>query len=298
MGEPITADVARGFAPPRPADAHKGTFGHALIIAGAPGYTGAGCMAAEAAARAGAGLVTLACPAALNPIFEVKLTEVMTLPVGHKFTTTLDAACLSALCKAADARTAVGLGPGIGRLSHTAGCVRDFLRRNTTPIVIDADGLNVLAAVTDSCLPPPAPCVLTPHPGEMARLTGLETRAIHADREGVARDWAARWRCTVVLKGAGTLVAAPDGRTWINTTGNQGLATGGTGDVLTGLITGLLAQGCEPAAAACLAVFLHGSASDRVAGEGSPRAMIAGDLLPALAGAWRALLGDELEGGR
>ncbi len=297
MATPVTAELARTLAPPRPADGHKGTFGHALIVAGSPGYTGAGCLAAEAAARSGAGLVTLACPAGLNAIFEGKLTEVMTLPVlgipphSEHFT----AESVPVVAPAAASRDAVGIGPGLGQAAGTFEFVRELLPAVSVPCVLDADGLNAIAEQTDALLPLSVPCVLTPHPGEMARLTQLSTEDVQSDRGAVAVRYAERWGCTVVLKGAPTVVAAPNGRTWCNTTGNHGLASGGTGDVLTGLIAGLLAQGCAPEAAAALGVYLHGWAGDAGAARGSPRALMAGDVLAELPAAWRALLGQEVE---
>ena len=293
MAEPITAALARAFVPERRQEGHKGTFGHALLVAGAPGFTGAGCLAANAAARSGAGLVTLLCPAALHSIFEVKLTEVMTVPAGAPGEEVFGPGAVPQALQAAAERGAVGLGPGIGTAPSTRQFIAELLPAVSGPLVIDADGLN---AIADASGRPPerASCIVTPHPGEMARLTGVPTADIQHDREGTARRWAAEWGCTVVLKGAGTIIAAPDERVWVNTTGNHGLASGGTGDVLTGLITGLLAQGCAPDAAACLGVYLHGWAADWVAAQSSPRSLVAGDLLPALGAAWRALLGAEI----
>lgn len=295
MATAITAAVARTYAPARAADGHKGTFGHVLVVAGAPGYTGAACLAAEAAARSGVGRVTLACPAGLNPIFEVKLTEVMTLAVPQSAEQTFAPVSVERVVQAVAHCDAVGLGPGLSRHAETTAFVADLLPQLTVPVVIDADGLSAVADRIDVLLPTAAPCVLTPHPGEMARLTGLTAGAIQQDREGVATRYAQRWQCTVLLKGAQTIVAAPDGDTWVNTTGNHGLASGGTGDVLTGLIAGLLAQGCGPAAAAALGAYLHGWAGDAVAARGNPRALIAGDLIAELPATWRALLGAEVD---
>ena len=295
MAVPLTADLVRPLAPARPADGHKGTFGHALLVAGSPGYTGAGCLAAEAAARAGAGLVTLACPASLNDLFEVKLTEVMTLPVAESADRTFTADSVAQVVSAAARRSAVGLGPGLGRGTETHRFVIAAVPQLSVPLCIDADGLNHLGTDVSSLLPRDVPCVLTPHPGEMARLTGLTIEVVRQQREEIARSHAEQWRCTVVLKGAPTLVVAPDGRVWTNTTGNHGLASGGTGDVLTGVVTGLLAQGCAPEEAACLAVYLHGWAGDAIAARSSPRSLLAGDLLAELPAAWRALLGVEVD---
>ena len=273
----------QALLPSRPCGSHKGNFGHLLVLAGSVGKTGAAALAAEAALRAGAGLVTLGVPASLNDILEVKLTEAMTLPLP-------EAAAARALGAAAWApiveflnekneKFTVALGPGIGTHPETRELVARLVRDLACPMVIDADGINNLAGATAGLKDAAGPRILTPHPGEMARLVGLTTPEVQARRLDLARDTAARLGVTLVLKGAQTVVAAPDGRASLNSTGNPALASGGTGDVLTGLIGGFLAQGLAPWDAARLGVYLHGLAADFFVSRHGQRGMIAGDLL-------------------
>ncbi len=277
------AGEMRALLPDRPFASHKGTFGHLLVLAGSVGKTGAAAMAAEAALRAGAGLVTLGIPASLNDILEVKLTEAMTLPLP-------EAAAARALGKAAWApiveflvgKCTLALGPGIGTHPETRELVVRLVRDLACPMVIDADGLNNLAGATGSLKDAAAPRILTPHPGEMARLVGLTTPEVQARRLDLARETAAKFGVILVLKGAQTVVAAPDGRASLNSTGNPALASGGTGDVLTGLIGGFLAQGLAPWDAARRGVYLHGLAADFFVSHHGQRGMIAGDLLAVL----------------
>ena len=266
---------------PRPRDSHKGTYGHLLVVAGSPGKTGAAAMASEAALRAGAGLVTLAIPLSLNPILEVKLTEVMTEPVPEE-EGTFSSKSIPRLSALLDGKTALALGPGIGTREGTKEAVLELLRKVQIPVVIDADGLNCLVGKLHVLKECEAPVVITPHPGEMGRLLGISARQVQEDRLQVARRFATEYRCVVVLKGARTVVASSDGRAFINPTGNPGMASGGTGDVLTGVIGGFLAQGVEPLEAAKLAVYLHGLAGDLVARELGEVSLVATDLLEAL----------------
>ena len=280
------AGEMRALLPPRPCGSHKGNFGHLLVLAGSVGKTGAATMATEAALRAGAGLVTLGVPASLNDILEVKLTEAMTLPLP-------EAAGARALGRAAwepiaeflnenHGKFTVALGPGIGTHPETRELVARLGRDLAWPMVIDADGINNLAGDDAGLKAAAAPRILTPHPGEMARLVGLTTPAVQARRLDLARETAAKLGVILVLKGAQTVVAAPDGRASLNATGNPALASGGTGDVLTGLIGGFLAQGLAPWDAARLGVYLHGLAADFFVSHHGQRGMIAGDLLAVL----------------
>ena len=272
----------RALLPGRPGGSHKGNFGHLLVVAGSEGKTGAAALAAEAALRAGAGLVTLGVPASLNDILEAKLTEAMTLPLPEAAARALGAAAWSPIqefLNEKNGKSTLALGPGIGTHPETRELVARLVRNLAGPMVIDADGINNLAADT-ACLKDAAgPRILTPHPGEMARLLGLTTPEVQARRLDVARDTAAKFGITLVLKGAQTVVAAPDGRAWLNSTGNPALASGGTGDVLTGIISGFLAQGLAPWDAARLGVYLHGLAADFFVSRHGQRGMIAGDLL-------------------
>jgi len=277
------AGEMRALLPPRPFGSHKGTFGHLLVLAGSQGKTGAAAMAAEAALRAGAGLVTVGVPASLNDILEVKLTEAMTLPLPEAAgARALGAAALTPILKFVDEKFTMALGPGIGTHPETRELVRRLVQDLPQPMVIDADGLNNLAGATAGLKGAAGPRILTPHPGEMARLVGLTTPEVQARRLDLARETAAQFGVTLVLKGAQTVVAAPDGRASLNSTGNPVLASGGTGDVLTGLIGGFLAQGLTPWDAARLGVYLHGLAADFFVSRHGRRGMIAGDLLAVL----------------
>jgi len=278
-GELATAEEMRSLLPPRPRDGHKGAFGHLVVLAGSEGKTGAATLAAAGALRAGAGLVTLGLPAGLNDILEAKLTEAMTLPLpeapGFR---ALGFKALEPLLDFLQQKTALALGPGLGTHPETRVVVRHLARHLPLPVVIDADGVNALAGEPELLKDAAGPRILTPHPGEMARFLGITTREVQEDRLAIARQAAVRSKAVVVLKGAQTLVADPQGRVSINATGNPALASGGTGDVLTGLIGGFLAQKLNPWDAARLGVYLHGLAADYFAGQYGPRGLIAGDL--------------------
>jgi len=269
---------AGGRLPARPPNGHKGSFGHALLVAGSEGKTGAAALAAEGAARVGAGLVTIACPAGLNDILEVKCTEAMTVPVADTSGRALAAGAEEQLAALAAERSAVGLGPGIGRDAETAKLVRALAARVERPLALDADGLHAFAGDPELLRARPGATVLTPHPGEAAALLGGSARALNRDRVGAARRLAECTGCVVLLKGAASVTSAPDGHVVVNPTGGPALGSGGTGDVLLGLVVGLLAQGCEAAEAAALAAFLHGFAADRIAARSGPAGLLAGDL--------------------
>lgn len=270
----------RVLLPPRPSDSHKGSFGRLLVLAGSMGKTGAAAMSSEAALRAGAGLVTLGIPASLNDILAVKLTEAMTLPLPEaEGARALGVAALMPILEFLDQKSTLALGPGLGTHPETRELVGRLVHDLACPMVIDADGINNLAADTAALKGAAGPRILTPHPGEMARLLGLSTAAVQARRLDLARETAARFGVTLVLKGAQTVVAGPEGRVSLNSTGNPALASGGTGDVLTGFIGGFLAQGLTPWDAARLGVYLHGLAADYFVSRHGPRGLIAGDLL-------------------
>jgi NAD(P)H-hydrate epimerase len=268
--------------PARPAAGHKGSFGHALLVAGSEGKTGAAALCAEGAARIGAGLVTLACPAGLNDILEQKCTEVMTAPLPDTPQRAFAAAAEEGVVALAATRDAVGVGPGIGRATETTGLVHALAKRVDAPLALDADAVVAFAGELGQLHARNAPTVLTPHPGEAAVVLGVRASEINADRAAAARELAQRTGAIVLLKGAGTAVAAPDGALIVNSTGGPALATGGTGDVLLGAVTGLLAQGLPPRRAAALAAYLHGAAADRVAARRGDSGMLASELLSAL----------------
>lgn len=279
------ADAGRCW-PPRREGAHKGDFGHLLVVGGALGRTGAVVLAATAALRAGAGLVTSAVPAPALAVVASGRAEAMTEPLPLDGDGRLGRAALDRLLDLARARDAVALGPGLGQGRGTRDLVRAFVRTCPVPLVVDADGLNALApqdgeeALSD--LGREAPTVLTPHPGEMARLLRLTTAEVQGNRLERARQLAAATGAVVVLKGQRTVVAHPDGRAAVNATGNPGMATGGTGDVLTGLAGALLARGTEALSAAVAAVCVHGLAGDLAAERLGQEALLAGDLVEAL----------------
>ncbi|TAL11665.1 MAG: NAD(P)H-hydrate dehydratase [Nitrospirae bacterium] len=275
------ADV-RPLIPHRSRTAHKGTFGHAGIIAGSAGKTGAAAMAAMAALRTGAGLVTVATPRSLADVLEAKLLEAMVVAVPETEARTLSKQALEPLLAFAADKTALALGPGIGRHAETQALVHNLLVGAKRPMVLDADGLNAVAGHADLLARASGPLILTPHPGEMARLLGTTSAAIQRDRLGAAARLARERNVCVVLKGAGTIIAAADGRLAVNSTGNPGMATAGTGDVLTGIIVGLLAQGLPPWEAACAGVYLQGLAGDLAAMEQGEAGVIAGDVIRAI----------------
>jgi NAD(P)H-hydrate epimerase len=289
----LEAASIRSSLPVRPRTAHKGTFGHAGIIAGSVGKTGAAAMAALGALRVGAGLVTLAIPRSLNDVLEAKLLEVMTYPVPETDARTLSMKALTPLLSFAGGKTALAIGPGLGTHPETQALIHDLLAVVTQPIVLDADGINALAGKPEILGKTSAPLVVTPHPGEMARLLGLSPAEVQKDRLGAAGRLARDQNICVVLKGAGTVIAGVDGRLAVNSTGNPGMATAGTGDVLTGMIVGLLAQGLSPWDAACAGVYLHGLAGDLAASDLGEAGLIAGDVLRTIPRAIRHVRSDQ-----
>lgn len=273
-----TRAYAGSRLPARPAAGHKGSFGHALIVAGSEGKTGAAALAAEGAARAGVGLVTIACPAGLNDILEIKCTEAMTAPVADTAERAFAASAVESILALAATRDALGLGPGIGCSEETQALVVSLAKRLEGALVVDADALVPFAREPEWLRERRAPTVLTPHPGEAARLLGIETSEVNRNRPAAARELATRLGSVVALKGAASVIAAPDGRIAINPTGGPALATGGTGDVLLGMVTGLLAQGLDAFEAAALAVFVHGAAADRLAQRAGASGHLAGEI--------------------
>lgn len=282
-----SAAVGRAL-PERPAAGHKGTFGHALIVAGSEGKSGAAALAADGAARTGAGLVTIACPAGLNDILEIKCTEAMTVPLADTPQRAIAASGVETAVALAATRAAVGLGPGVGRSEETQAFVTSLVKRVEKPLAIDADGLFPFRDEPALLASRSAPTLLTPHPGEAATLLGVETAEINRDRPRAASELAARTGSVVALKGAATLIAAPDGRLAINASGGPALGTGGTGDVLLGIVTALLGQGLAAFEAAVMACHIHGAAGDRISARRGVSGLLAGELAaeipPAMAG--------------
>lgn len=280
----------RALLPPRPADGHKGTFGTCLLVAGAPGYTGAACLAGGAAVRAGAGLVKLAVPAPVLPVVESVLLEAVKLGLPATDRGTLGRAAHEPLLEAARSCRAAAIGPGLTTEPETAETVRELIRLLDLPLVIDADGINALAGHPELLRGRKSPTVVTPHPGELARLLGTTAAEINRGRVESCRGFARDHGVFCALKGAPTVTADPAGRCYLNPTGNSGLGSGGTGDVLTGLVLGLLCQGSEPLDALAAAVFLHGRAADLAARELTEYSLAAGDLVDWLPRAFRSLL--------
>jgi NAD(P)H-hydrate epimerase len=261
----------------RPVFSHKGTFGHALLICGSYGMMGAATLSARACLRAGTGLLSLHVPSCGHSVLQTTVPEAMAQadPHAHYWTTAPDTSKY----------TAIGVGPGIGKDVQTLDVLETFLKKSgDKPIVLDADALNLIAAGgLHRHIPPNT--ILTPHPGEFERLFGASSNTL--DRLGLLRESAVKYRCHILLKGAYSCLATPQGDCYFNPTGNPGMATAGSGDVLTGILTGLLAQGYAPEDAARAGVFLHGRAGD-IAGEKYGQAsMIAGDIIECLGGAFR-----------
>jgi NAD(P)H-hydrate epimerase len=255
--------------------AHKGTAGHLLLVAGSAGKLGAAVLAAEGAMRSGVGLCTVGVHPALVVALNGRLLEAMVAPVDGP-------GSLQALCAG---KRAVGFGPGLEETPETLALLDRLLREGTMPVVVDASGLNVLAAHLDrlAAAPRRGPVVLTPHPGEAGRLSGVPAQAVQRDRVGWAREFAARHGVFVALKGARTVIAAPDGRAWINPTGNAGMATGGTGDVLLGVVGSLLCQDVPLPEALLAAVYVHGRAGDLAASQHGEMGLLARDVVENLA---------------
>lgn len=263
-------------------DTHKGTYGHLLLCCGSAGKLGAGILASRGALRAGAGLVTLCVPASALHEVDAATPEVMTAPLPETAEGSFSRLGANGLKKLIYDRDAVAIGPGISTDPEVGDLVREVLSWQGFPAVVDADALNVLDGNLELLRPRGPDTVLTPHPGEMSRLLGSNTTDVQSDRIGAALECAGRCQSVVVLKGAGTVVAHPEGTYYINTTGNPGMASGGTGDVLTGMIGALLARGCSALDSAAAAVYLHGAAADMAAERITEHALTASDIIDSL----------------
>ena len=290
-----TAEVSQ-WVPPRPSASHKGTYGRVLVVAGSTGMTGAAALASEAALRAGAGLVTLAIPKHLNPILEGLLPEVMTLPLPETEVGSLSGPATSAILEFLEkTKSVLAIGPGLSQHPDTVALVHQLVRENREQalglrMVIDADGLNALAKAPDIISLLDRDTVLTPHPGEMSRLTDTAVPTLESDRISIAQQFANEYSVTLVFKGAPTVTAGANREVWINSTGNPGMATGGMGDVLTGVIAGLMAQEHSSETAAVLGVYIHGLAGDIAAEAFGMPGLIASDVLKAVPKAISALI--------
>ncbi|MBF0226540.1 MAG: NAD(P)H-hydrate dehydratase [Desulfobacterales bacterium] len=259
----LTNDLVKSYFKKRPNDSHKGMNGHVFVIGGAPGKTGAPAMASMAALRAGAGLVTLGIAKSLNPILESIMLEAMTAPLQDE-NGIIGLSAFEEIIELIQEKTCIALGPGIGINSTTKELIFSIIQKSNIPIVIDADAINCLAQNVNILKAASAPIILTPHPGEMARLLGQTTKDVQKNRIALARDFAVNYKVYLVLKGAQTIIVNPDGYVYINSAGNPGMASGGMGDVLTGVIAAFIAQGYSIERAVQMGVYIHSAAADRL----------------------------------
>ena len=278
----ISIDEILNNFPKRAEDAGKRDFGHVLVIAGSGGYTGAAYLTSQAAMLSGSGLVTLAVGKSIYPIMAEKLTEVMVKPFVETRDYSLSLLAEKELLSFSEKCTCAAIGPGISQNKETQSLVRSLLEKMGKPIILDADGINAFAGHVDSLKKATAHLVLTPHIGEMARLLGKDIDEVRNNRKDIALEFAHQYNIVLVLKGHETIVARPDGAFYVNTTGNAGMATGGTGDVLTGMIASFVGQGMDAFNAAAAGVYFHGLAGDLAAREKGVLSLIATDLLKKL----------------
>jgi NAD(P)H-hydrate epimerase len=288
-GEVVDGDTVRSFLKTRSPWAHKGSFGHALVISGSTGKTGAAAMASHAALKIGAGLVTLVIPRSLNDIMEVKLTEVMTYPVEDHGKGHLIGDAFDEIAAFARDKDVIVIGPGLSTAEETMALVRKLYVELDKPFVVDADGITSFQGHEDLIGKREGKAVFTPHPGELGRLCGVSPAQINADRLEIGRRFVETHNINLVLKGAGTATFSPEGSLFINPTGNASLAKGGSGDILTGFIGGLVSQGYTLLEASLLGVYIHGYIADSWVAKKSDMDLIAGDLLSGLGEALREI---------
>lgn len=289
--------TASALLPWRDPSSHKGDYGHVLIVAGSRGKSGAAILMARGCLRSGAGLVTVASPASAQPIIAASVAEAMTEPLSETASGAIARSALPKLRELVSTRDVLATGPGIGTDPETSKVLREMIAGFEKPMILDADALNILAATRSGAIPGGSgplfrigsPAVLTPHPGEAARLIGLSSKEIQADRLGAARRLANESGAVVLLKGHRSLTADPRGKVLVNPTGNPGMATGGTGDVLSGIVAAWLAQGLAPVEAAALSAYVHGAAGDIAARDLGMVSMTAGDLVERLPAAYLSI---------
>lgn len=287
--EMVERTALRPLFKPRKKDSHKGSYGHLFIIAGSVGKTGAAIMAARAAYKMGAGLVTVATPRACLPLIARSMVELMTEPLAETEVGTISAEALPKVMALAENKDALVVGPGLSTEESTRQFLWQWLPLLRKPLVIDADGLNILALKPELLKRLPRPAILTPHPGEFARLAGLSVAEVLRRKLELVPAFARKYDLYLILKGYRTLIASPDGRVFVNPTGNPGMATGGTGDVLSGMVGALLMQQKDPLWAALAAVYLHGLSGDLAAERIGERGLVASDLIRFLPRAIRSL---------
>ncbi|MCT4595825.1 MAG: NAD(P)H-hydrate dehydratase [Anaeromicrobium sp.] len=289
-GNLITSKYIKNRIKKRNGDTHKGTYGKGYVIAGSVGMTGAAMLTCKGALRSGIGIIRLAISQRLNSILESSLTEVITVPLSETKTGTFSIADIEKIIKTMEDSDVVGIGPGCGKSREIEDLIRNILERTNIPIVIDADGLNALARRKGMLSEIKSPCVMTPHMGEMSRLTDLDIEYIKENKIQVVSEFAKKVNCVVVLKDSKTIIVNPKGEVFINTTGNPGMATAGSGDVLTGIITGLIGQGLSPFEAAVCGVYIHGRAGDFAAQKVSEYGLNATDIVNEIGSVFKELL--------
>jgi len=275
----VIKEVVKSFLPFRATYSHKGSFGKVLILAGSVGMTGAAYLTSEAAMRSGTGIVVLGIPRSLNPIMEVKLTEVITLPLAETEKQSLGEEAEETISKLMKNYSVLGIGPGISRQAETQRLVRKVIEKSNIPLVVDADAIYALSEDPTILKKTKIPLVITPHPGEIAKLINKDVDYILNNQLNITREIAQKYGIVVVLKGARTIIANKEGEVYINIGDNSGMATGGSGDVLTGIICSLIAQGADNFSAAISGVYIHGLAGDLARDIKGERGMIAGDIL-------------------
>jgi NAD(P)H-hydrate epimerase len=283
-------------------DSHKGSYGHVLLIAGSRGKPGAAILAGRGALRAGAGLVTIATPDEVLPTVASAQAELITEPLRPTKLGTISSSNLNAnrFRAMAKGKTLLAIGPGIGTPEETQRFVRSIVQQTQQPLILDADALNAFAGCASELSKRKTPFLaVTPHPGEMARLCGISNEEVQADRLGIALKAAAAWKAHVILKGFHTLLGSPDGRAFVNTTGNPGMAKGGSGDVLTGILAGMASQfGVQHwERALALGVYLHGRAGDDATAERAEACLLAGEIADSLPGTYRRFITELRVGG-
>ena len=286
----VEAEELARYLPPRKVESHKGDYGHLLVIAGSKGKPGAARMVAEGAFRAGVGLVTVATPESVQAILAPQVMEMMTEPLPETREGTVSSKATARALKLLEDKGVLTLGPGLSTAAETQSFIREMVASARTPVVLDADGINAYAHAPAALSGRARPLILTPHPGEMSRLLGTTSTEVQKNRLSVCRTFSTEHACYLVLKGYRTLISDPEGNIWVNPTGNPGMATAGSGDVLTGILSGFVAQGLPILHAILLGVYLHGLAADLCASARGELPLMARDIIAYLPDAMARLL--------
>jgi NAD(P)H-hydrate epimerase len=278
------------YLPPRKVETHKGDYGHLLVVAGSKGKPGAARMVAEGAFRAGVGLVTVATPESVQPILAPQVMEMMTEPLPETREGTVSSKAGARVLKLLDGKGVLTLGPGLSTAAETQSFIREMVSETRIPLILDADGLNAFSGSPEFLSGKDRPLILTPHPGEMGRLLGISSAEVQKNRIAICQKFSTEHFCFLVLKGYRTLISDPEGNVWVNPTGNPGMATAGSGDVLTGILSGLVSQGIPILHAILLSVYLHGLSADLCATERGELPLMARDIIAHLPDAMSHLL--------